>query len=230
MKSLNHLIILLGLQIGLLKESGGTIHKMSYIFRFFLIINSLSLSFLIFAINKEITMEWIEFYFYSLVSFLIENSIFNKLIIDNLFELLNFSSYLIYFMIIVILSVISIFLIMYLSDDNIDENTLSNIEPANDAFLPAYLGYFFVALSIPDIKIFFLVFGIIAIFIFYSRISYFNPMFFLFGFNFFYVINKNNVKILLITKRELKRTENIEFNELKRITNYTFIDIRKERQ
>ncbi|WP_121626784.1 hypothetical protein [Poseidonibacter antarcticus] len=139
-------------------------------------------------------------------------------------------SYSIYFIVILILSSISIFFIKYLSDDSIEENTITNIEPANDAFLPSYLGYFFVALSVTDIQIFFVVFGIIAIFIFYSRISYFNPMFFLFGFNFYYVTNNNNVKVLLITKRELKNTLDIEFSELKRITNYTFIDIKKEEE
>lgn len=114
-----------------------------------------------------------------------------------------------------------------LSDDSIEEDTLTNIEPANDAFLPSYLGYFFVALSVPDIKMFFVIFGIIAIFIYYSRISYFNPIFFIFGFKFFYVINSNNVKVLLITKKELKTTQSASFSHLKRITNYTFIDIEK---
>ena len=175
-------------------------------------------------------MAWIDSYYYSFISFLHDKNIFRNFIVNNLYELLNFTSYLIYFIIILILSILSIVLIKYLSDDSIEEDTLLNIEPANDAFLPVYLGYFFVALSIPDIEIFFLVFGLIAIFIFYSRISYFNPIFFLFGFNFFYVVNKNNVKILLITKRELKKTENIGLDEIKRITNYTFIDIRKEEE
>lgn len=201
---------------------------MSYIFRFFLIINSLSLSFLIFAINKEMTITWIDIPYFRGINKLFENGFYSELIINNFYELLNFCSYLIYFIIIIILSIISLSLIKSLSDDEIEENTLENIEPANDAFLPVYLGYFFVALSIPDIKIFLLVFGLIAVFIYYSRISYFNPIFFLFGFNFFYVTNKNNVKVLLITKRELKKTDCTKFLELKRITNYTFIDVEKD--
>ena len=201
---------------------------MSYIFRFFLIINSLSLSFLIFTVNKKMTMTWIDIYYYREINQLFHNGFYSDFIVNNFYELLNFCSYLIYFIIIIILSIIGLSLIKSLSDDEIEENTLSNIEPANDAFLPVYLGYFFVTLSIPDIEVFFLVFGLIAILIYYSRISYFNPIFFLFGFNFFYVTNKNNVKILLITKKELKKTDCTEFLELKRITNYTFIDVEKD--
>jgi len=197
---------------------------MSYIFRLFLIINSLSLSFLIFAIHKKVTLSWIEPIFCDICSFLVGQNILIEFISNNFYSLLNASSYIFYFICIILLSIISIYFINFLSNDSIEKDTLTNIEPANDAFLPSYLGYFFVALSVPDIEMFFVVFGIIAIFIYYSRISYFNPIFFIFGFKFFYVINSNNVKVLLITKKELKTTENANFSHLKRITNYTFID------
>jgi len=200
---------------------------MVYIFRLFLILNSLSLSFLIFVINKNMTLDWIEPIFYKACTIIIKQDILISFINNNFYSLLNLSSYIFYFLCIILLSIISIYLINLLSDDSIEEDTLRNIEPANDAFLPSYLGYFFVALSVPDIEMFFVVFGIIAIFIYYSKISYFNPLFFIFGFKFFYVINSNNVKILLITRKELKTTESASFNYLKRITNYTFIDTEK---
>lgn len=190
---------------------------MSYVFRFFLILNSLSLSFLVFAIHKNITLSWIQTIFCKIFAYKDKYC----------FSLTGFSSYLFYLICIILLSVVSIYFIHKLSDDEIEKDTLVNIEPANDVFLPSYLGYFFVALSVPDIKMFLIVFGIIAIFIFYSRISYFNPIFFIFGYKFFYVLNSNNVKILLITKKELKTTENASFSQLKRITNYTFIDVEK---
>ena len=199
---------------------------MSYVFRLFLIINSLSLAFLIFAVDKQITLEWIERLIYDLFSWACEENILIEFISNNFNSLLNAFSYIFYFICILLLSILSIYIIRLLADDSIEEDTLINIEPANDAFLPSYLGYFFVALSVPNIEMFFVVFGVIAIFIFYSRISYFNPIFFIFGFKFFYVINRNNVKVLLITKKELKTTEHEEFKQLKRITNYTFIDIK----
>lgn len=190
---------------------------MSYIFRFFLILNSLSLSFLVFAIHKNITLDCVE-------SVLYKTFDTNYDYLPNLTSLV---SYLLYLVCIVLLSVVSIYFISNLSDDEIEKDTLMNIEPANDAFLPSYLGYFFVALSVSDSQMFFVVFGIISIFVFYSRISYFNPIFFIFGYKFFYVLNSNNVKILLITKKELKTTKSASFDQLKRITNYTFIDLEK---
>jgi len=199
----------------------------TYIFRLFLIINSLSLSFFIFAIHKNITLEWIEPIFYKVSTLVLKQNVLIEFLNDNFYNLLNLSSYIFYLICIVLLSIASIYFINLLSDDAIEEDTLTNIEPANDAFLPSYLGYFFVALSVPDIEMFFVIFGIIAIFIYYSRISYFNPIFFIFGFKFFYVINSNNVKVLLITKKELKTTQSASFSYLKRITNYTFIDIEK---
>jgi len=200
---------------------------MTYIFRLFLILNSLSLSFFIFAIHKNITLDWIQQYFYSIIAFVVKINILVPWINKYFYDLLNLSSYLFYIVSILLLSIASIYLINMLSDDEIEKDTLINIEPANDAFLPSYLGYFFVALSVPDIQMFLVVFGIIAIFIYYSRISYFNPVFFIFGYKFFYVINSNNVKVLLITKKELKTTQSASFNYLKRITNYTFIDVEK---
>lgn len=200
---------------------------MPYLFRLFLIINSLSLSFLVFAIHKQITLDWLQPIFYNIVTLLVEKDILTSFIGNNFYSLLNVQSYIFYFTCIVLSSTLSIYLIRFLGDDTIGEHTLTNIEPANDAFLPSYLGYFFVALSVSNIDMFFVVFGIVAIFIYFSRISYFNPMFFIFGYKFFYVVNSDNVKVLLITKRELKTTENAKFDYLKRITNYTFIDKEK---
>jgi len=200
---------------------------MAYIFRLFLIVNSLSLSFLIFAIHKHITLDWIQPIFYYICSLVLKIDFLIPFIDKYFYSLLNIASYLFYLIFIVTLSTASVYFINMLSDDEIEKDTLTNIEPANDTFLPSYLAYFFVALSVPDIEIFFVVFGIIAIFIYYSRISYFNPIFFIFGYKFFYVINSNNVKVLLITKKEIKTTRSARFNNLKRITNYTFIDLDK---
>ena len=93
-----------------------------------MIINSLSLSFFIFAVHKNFTLDWIE-------------QIFSKLVIKLDITII---SYVFYLICIILLSLGSIWLINKLSDDEIDEDTLRNIEPANDAFLPSYLGYFFV--------------------------------------------------------------------------------------
>jgi len=94
-------------------------------------------------------------------------------------------------------------------------------------FLPSYLGCFFVALSVPNFEVFIVVFGIIAIFIFYSRASYFNPVFFILGYHFFFIEKTSGVKVLIIAKRKLKMVSDISFQNLKRINDYTFIELEK---
>lgn len=140
-------------------------------------------------------------------------------------DLPNATSYIIYAFVVIFLTWLSLKMIPRLSGDVIKENVITSVEPANDAFLPSYLGYFFVALSVPDIKVFFVVFGIISIFVFYSRISYFNPIFFLEGYNFYYVDKNGKSKVIIITRKKIKKTKNLSFGHLKRINDYTFIDM-----
>jgi hypothetical protein len=176
----------------------------SYAFKLFLTLNSVLLS---------------------LVIFLVKENSNNSHIIPILSKLPHFVSYIFYLLVVLLFTYLSISFSKYLGTDTLDGDSISVIEPANDAFLPSYLGYFFVALSVPNLETFSVVFGVICIFIFYSRISYFNPMFFLFKFNFYYVVNNKNIKVLLITRKQLKDSKNSTFSTLKRINNYTFIDM-----
>lgn len=180
---------------------------MEHIFKLFLTLNSLLLALIVFLIKEGIVI----------------NSLYTCF--SNLPDTI---SYILYLLVVLILTWISMQLTNFLDTDTIDAGSISVIEPANDAFLPSYLGYFFVALSVPNIEVFLYVFGIICVFIFYSRISYFNPIFFLFGFNFYYIVNNKNIKVLLITRRQLKEPKNGIFNNLKRINNYTFMDMGRQ--
>jgi len=162
---------------------------------------------------------------FALMVFLIREGIVINALTPRFLNLPTIISYIIYFVMIMVFTKLSILLISFLDTDKIEAGSITVIEPANDAFLPSYLGYFFVALSVPNIEVFLYVFGIIGMFILYSRISYFNPIFFLFGFNFYYIVNNKNIKVLLITRRQLKEPKSAAFNNLKRINNYTFIDM-----
>lgn len=111
-----------------------------------------------------------------------------------------------------------------LSSDGIPEGVIDDIRPANDGFLPSYLGYFFVALAIDDWLTFVYVFAFITIFVYSSRISYLNPVLFLFGYKFF-LIRCRNVERLILTKKNLHSPASLCFRKLKRVNNYTFIDM-----
>lgn len=140
-------------------------------------------------------------------------------------------SYLFYFVSIAIVNVISLFLIRYLECSSLqsqskEKNVIQKIEMANHTFLPTYLGYFFVALSIADKDwiVFGFVYSIVFIFTFYSQTNYFNPMFILMGYQFYYITTLNHTKIFLITKNLMKNPAAYKFNNLRRINDFTFID------
>lgn len=123
------------------------------------------------------------------------------------------------------LAYICIKLSAFLSNDCIKGNILG-IELANDTYLPSYLGYFFIALSIPaeDNLTLIFIFFILFVFVFHSQTLYYNPLFLILGYKFYYVTNSKNMKIFIISKREIKIHNNVSFNSLKRINDYTFID------
>lgn len=115
----------------------------------------------------------------------------------------------------------------FLEDDEILKEHVKEIELANNSFLPSYLGYFFIALGIEKIDTLLIIFLILFIFTFLSQTLYFNPIFLVFGYHFYFIKNVNDVKIFLISKKQLKKPNDIDFLKLKRINHYTFIDFEK---
>lgn len=132
-------------------------------------------------------------------------------------------SYFVYVFAPVVMSGFCIWLSRFLGDDIISGGVL-DVECANDASLPSYLGYFFVALSISNWTTLIWVGILILIFTFFSRTSYFNPLFLLFGYKFYYVTVKGKIKFSIISRGDIVKTDTLVFDKLKRINNYTFID------
>lgn len=99
------------------------------------------------------------------------------------------------------------------------------IETSNNDFLANYLAFFFVALSIKGMTTFWVVFGMTILFTFFSKVSYFNPIFLVYSYSFYYVHTNENVKIMLISKKKLKSPKSFEPMTVRRINDYTFIEI-----
>lgn len=125
----------------------------------------------------------------------------------------------------VVLTYISFCVARKLPKDAVSAEEVVEIELANNNFLPTYLGYFFVSLSINDIPTLIVVYGIIFVFTYLSQTLYFNPIFLLFKYHFYFLKTSQNKKIFLITKKEIKKPREAGFNRLRRINNYTFINI-----
>lgn len=106
------------------------------------------------------------------------------------------------------------------------ECEIKEIELASHSFLPNYLGYFFVALSIPDARTFFFVYLVVFVFVHLSQALSFNPLFLLLGYQFYFVTGEDGTKIFLITKQKMKMYQDVRLNNLRRINDFTFIDMR----
>ena len=104
-------------------------------------------------------------------------------------------------------------------------NKVISLETSNNDFLANYLAFFFVALSVKGIATFWVVFGMTVLFTFVSRVSYFNPIFLVLGYNFYYVHTGENVKVMLISRKKLKSPQTFETMSVRRINDYTFIEI-----
>ncbi len=137
----------------------------------------------------------------------------------------TYYSWILFILIPIILTGLSFLIAVRLPKDSLQANSVKEIELANNNFLPTYLGYFFVSLGINDVPTLVVVFIIIYVFTFLSQTLYFNPIFLLFGYHFYFIKTSSNVKIFLISKNQLKRPGENSFEGLRRINNYTFIEL-----
>ncbi len=136
----------------------------------------------------------------------------------------NAVSYLFYLAIPILSTGLSIWLSKYLGKDEFKAGEVVSIEHANNSFLPSYLGYFFVALSISNTETLWFVYGVLFVFTYLSQALYFNPLFLLFGYEFYNITTKNGTAIFLISKARYKKPDDIQVPLAYRINNYTFIE------
>ena len=177
-------------------------------FRLLLTLNATSLLVIIFLVQKGYTLGHI----FSGVAWLSWAGM-----------LPNAVSYLLYFLVPVLSTGISILLSSQLGKDDFKSGEVESIEHANNSFLPSYLGYFFVALSIANWETLGFVYSVLFIFTFLSQALYFNPLFLLFGYEFYNITTKNGTAIFLISRHKYKRPDEIQIPVAYRINNYTFI-------
>jgi len=132
-------------------------------------------------------------------------------------------TYIAYLLIPFILTFISLGICKLLSKSSLQK--VDSIETSNNDFLANYLAFFFVALSVKGMPAFYVVFGMTVLFTFFSRVSYFNPIFLVFGYNFYYVYTNEHVKVMLISRKKLKNPNTFNAMTVRRINDYTFFEI-----
>lgn len=136
----------------------------------------------------------------------------------------NTVSYALYLLIPLSSTGLSISLSRKLGKDEFKQGDVATIEHANNSFLPSYLGYFFVALSIDNWETLTFVYAVLFSFTFLSQALYFNPLFLIFGYEFYNITNKNGTAIFLISRHKYKKPDQVTIPVAFRINNYTFIE------
>lgn len=179
---------------------------LNFIFRVLLTFNATSLLVIIFLVQKGFTLA----HFFSDFPWL-----------D---RIPNFVSYALYLLIPILLTGLSLLLSSKLGKDEFKLGQVDSIEHANNSFLPSYLGYFFVALSVSNWETLLFVYGVLFIFTFRSQALYFNPLFLLYGFEFYNITTTSKASIFLISREKYKVPSDIAIARAFRINNYTFIE------
>ena len=168
---------------------------MNLLFKFLLTINSTSWFLIVYAIKEQWT--------------------FLKLPI--------WVSGLIYLLIPILLSLLSLFLFKFSGDDKLTECVEFSL--ADNEFLPVYLGYFFLSVGINEDITMCFVYGIIFVFTFLSQTQYFNPIYLLFGYHYYHILTAAGTRIFVISRGKVIRSKkHICFEKLKRINDTTYIE------
>lgn len=167
---------------------------MNLLFRFLLTVNATSWMLVVYGIKEKVTILGISQCFFGVI-------------------LLGIP---------IILSWISIRISVYLGSDSLEG--CQEFSLADNEFLPTYLGYFFVSLSVSDITTMAYLYLIVFVFTFLSQTQYFNPIFLLFGYHYYHILTERGTRVFIITKGKVIRNKtNITFKNLKRINDTTYI-------
>ncbi|HHF2595226.1 TPA: hypothetical protein ACPJU1_002021, partial [Haemophilus influenzae] len=72
-----------------------------------------------------------------------------------------------------------------------------------------------------------IIYCIIVLFVFYSQTNYFNPFLLILGYKFYKIKTKGGLSLLLISKKEFKKSSEVIIEKVYRINNSTYIDTQK---
>lgn len=104
------------------------------------------------------------------------------------------------------------------------EGGIKEVELVDGTYLPIFLGYFFVGLSIKDFETLIVISIVVLLFTYSSQTLFFNPLFLVFGYRFYYITVDNGMKIFVLSKRKIRSIDGLNFRCLRRINDYTYID------
>ena len=109
---------------------------------------------------------------------------------------------------------------------NIDmpKGNITSIEPASDGMMITYFGLFFFALSVNNAQALMITFILLFVCLLFSNVYMFNPLFSITQYKFYYITFKSGKKCLLMSKEKFAYGDNVEFTQLYKLNEFTFID------
>lgn len=180
---------------------------MRALYSFFFTLVSLSLLAVIYLINKGIEI----------------GTLTGWQVLD--FDAPAWMSYLIYFGGSVLLTWLSSLLFKYFEKYDIPKENVRCVESADGVFIPTYIAYVFVGLSVSGLTQLFFCYAILSIICFAAQTYLFNPAFYLLGYKFYFVTNSINKKLLVMTKKRILLSTTVDFSKLYRINDYTYVEL-----
>lgn len=141
------------------------------------------------------------------------------------YDMPAWGSYLIYCLVSILLTWLSSLLFKFFEEHNMPAGNVKCIESADGVFIPTYLAYVFVGLSVSGLTQLFFCYAILSVICFAAQIYLFNPAFYLLGYKYYFVTNSVNKKLLVMTKKRILLSTTVEFTNLYRINDYTYIEL-----
>ena len=142
---------------------------------------------------------------------------------------LNITIYLIFPILLSLLILLGVRI--FCSADSI-KKSVQEVSIINNDYMPIYLGYIFVSVSIPnpaigeiDLLTLMVVYLLVNVFVTASRSLCFNPIFVIFGYSYYSVKTKLGTNLFVITRKKIRKSdEDVKFEKLRKITEVVYIE------
>lgn len=170
---------------------------MNIIFKLLLTINATSWMLVVYAIKETWTIEPIPYWLLHIVLVIL----------------------------LLLFSWVTLLLSRYFGSESLQE--CEEFSLADNEFLPVYLGYFFVSLSIADCYAMTAVYLLVFVFTYLSQTQFFNPLYLLFGYHYYHILTLQGTRVFVIKRgKVIRNKKDITFEHLRRINDTTFIERR----
>lgn len=122
----------------------------------------------------------------------------------------------------VLLGALGLYLTNFLGKESLER--CIEVEQADASFLPTYIGYFLIAFGVSNLYQMFVATIFITIFLYLVRWQYFNVTYLFFGYHCYHVTTSNHTKLFIISRKEIRTAKSLQFADLRRISNTTYIE------